>query len=221
MRMPPIRIVADRFVLLRWRENAAVLLKNAVDSSLAELQQWMEWAPPGPEELDVVRDRLAKRHEDFVQGRDFLYLILDPAEQIVLGSTGLHPQAEPGALEIGYWIRTDQTGRGLATGAARVLTRTAFELVGARRVEIRCDPQNLASSAVPRRLGYGLRDVMSQNAMSPQGEPRDTMVWEMTADRFQELQKQGFGGHASSFWGDLDPHGETPKNRTDAPGGLT
>ena len=88
----------------------------------------MEWAPPGPEELDVVRDRLAKRHEDFVQGRDFLYLILDPAEQIVLGSTGLHPQAEPVALEIGYWIRTDQTGRGLATGAAfQYCTHVAIE----------------------------------------------------------------------------------------------
>ena len=187
MRMPPTRIVADRFVLLCWREDAAVLLKKAVDSSLAELQQWMKWAPPGPEKLDAVRARLAKRHEDFVEGRDFFYLILDPAEQIVLGSTGLHPRAEPGALEIGYWIRTDQTGRGLATGAARVLTRTAFELVGARRVEIRCHPQNLASAAVPRHLGYDLREVIDQDAMSPQGESRDTMVWEMTADRFGGL----------------------------------
>ena len=124
-----------------------------------------------------------------MQGRDFFYLILDPTEEMVLGSTGLHPRREPGTLETGYWIRTDQTGRGLATETARVMTRTALDLVGAQRVEIRCDPQNMASAAIPRRLGYDLRETISGDATSPQGEPRDTMVWEMMAARFEELQR--------------------------------
>ena len=94
MRIPPARIVSDRLVLRCWSEDAE------------------------PEELKAVRARLASRHEDFVQGRDFFYLIFDPSEQVVLGSTGLHPRVGPEALEIGYWVRTDQTGRGLATEAA-------------------------------------------------------------------------------------------------------
>ena len=165
MRIPPARIVSDRLVLRCWSEDAE------------------------PEELKAVRARLASRHEDFVQGRDFFYLIFDPSEQVVLGSTGLHPRVGPEALEIGYWVRTDQTGRGLATEAARAMTRTALDLVGAQRIEIRCDPQNLASAAIPRRLGYDLRETISGNATSPQGEPRDTMVWEMMAARFEELQR--------------------------------
>ena len=65
----------------------------------------MEWAPQEPEKLNVVRARLARRRENFVQGSDFFYLIFDPAEQMVLGSTGLHPRAEPGTLETGYSAR--------------------------------------------------------------------------------------------------------------------
>jgi RimJ/RimL family protein N-acetyltransferase len=183
MRLPPTRIVGDGLVLRCWSEEFAVSLKDAVDSSLEELQEWMPWAPSEPEPVEEVKARLAKRREDFIQGRDFFYLILDPTETAVLGCTGLHPRAEAGALEIGYWIRTDHTGRGLATEATRVLTRTALEAVGARRVEIRCDPENKASAAIPERLGYVLIEVLLQNTTSVSGALRDTMVWEMTAER--------------------------------------
>ena len=111
---------------------------------------------------------------------------MDPTETTVLGSTGLHPRIERGALEIGYWIRTDQTGKGLATEAARVLTWVAIEAVGAQRIEIRCDPENRASASIPKRLGCHLGEILLQNT-SVSGELRNTMVWEMTAERFQDL----------------------------------
>jgi RimJ/RimL family protein N-acetyltransferase len=49
------------------------------------------------------------------------------------------------------------------------------------RVEIRCDPRNTASAAVPRRLGYRHVTTLEANVLTPAGEPRDTMVWVQTA----------------------------------------
>jgi RimJ/RimL family protein N-acetyltransferase len=196
VRIPPSRIVTARFVLRCWDEDAAPMLKDAVDSSLAELQQWMDWALQEPSEIAAIQERLAKRRLDFHEGRDFFYLIFDPAEQLVLGGTGLHTRLGPDALEIGYWIRTDRTRQGLATEVARVLTQTAFEAVGVHRVEIRCDPNNVASAAVPRRLGYRLREVLRGNALTPNGQQRDTMVWEMTAQEFASRELDG--RHASA-----------------------
>ena len=64
---------------------------------------------------------------------------------------------QPTLLEIGYWVRSDRTGRGYATSAARILTDTGFDCCpDVDRIEIRCHPANLASAAVPPKLGYRL-----------------------------------------------------------------
>jgi ribosomal-protein-serine acetyltransferase len=54
---------------------------------------------------------------------------------------------------VGYWVRTRETGRGIARAAAAALIRRAFAAHGVDHVEIWCDPGNAASLAVARALG--------------------------------------------------------------------
>jgi RimJ/RimL family protein N-acetyltransferase len=83
------------------------------------------------------------------------YGLFDAGE--VVGGFGLHGRRGPGILEIGYWVRSDRTGQGYATAAARALTDVGFGYFPATfRVEIRCDPANAASAAVAAKLGYSL-----------------------------------------------------------------
>ena len=77
----------------------------------------------------------------------------------------------PEALEIGYWIRADAVGQGYATESTAALTRVAFEVVDVERVEIRCVPENRASAAIPRKLGYSL------------SESGDDLIFALTAAR--------------------------------------
>jgi RimJ/RimL family protein N-acetyltransferase len=175
---PPHRIETDRLVLRCWRRDDAALLKEAVDSSLPELQRWLAWALRDPRDLVFWQDRLQRKEADFAEGTDFEYGVFDRSESRVLGGSGLHARIGPDALEIGYWVRTDSTNRGVATEVAGALTRAALRDVGVGWVEIRCDPANLASAAVPSKLGYRLRETLKQNAQAPDGSPRDTMVWE-------------------------------------------
>ena len=44
-------------------------------------------------------------------------------------------------------------------------------------VEIRCDPRNERSAAIPRRLGFRLESVLEGDTVAPDGSPRDTQVW--------------------------------------------
>ena len=49
------------------------------------------------------------------------------------------------------------------------------------RVEIHCDPENLGSRGVPRRLGYALQ-VTLRNCFTALGAgPRDSEVWTLTS----------------------------------------
>jgi len=176
----PERITTPQLVLRCWQPSDAPPLKEAIDSSLVELRTWMAWAVREPSSLAVLEARLCGFRDDFQHGREWAYGIFDHAETRVLGGAGIHPRLGPDVLEIGYWIRSDAVRRGYATDAAAALTAVAFEFSTVARVEIRCDPRNLRSAAVPRRLGYRHTDTRRGDARTPTGEPRDTMVWTLT-----------------------------------------
>ena len=79
-------------------------------------------------------------------------------------------------MEIGYWVRTDRTRRGIATSAAGALTRAAFSLPGVERVEIHCDQSNRPSAGVAAKLGYILARTEPKEPAAP-GETGRFMVW--------------------------------------------
>ena len=174
-RGPAYRIVTPRLVLRCWDPRDAPLLKDAIDSSLDHLRPWMPWARHEPQTLAQKVELLREFRGQFDLGADSIYGIFDAGEERVLGGTGLHPRIGPGGLEIGYWIRADAAGRGIATESTAALTRVAFELAGVERVEIHCAAENLASAAIPQKLAYSLQE--------PAG---DDLVFTLTAAEFPE-----------------------------------
>jgi RimJ/RimL family protein N-acetyltransferase len=157
------RIETARLVLRCWDPADAGLMKDAIDTSLDHLRPWMPWAEGEPSTLEQKRQLLSRFAEDFARGDDAVYGIFEPDERRVVGSTGLHPRLDGNAREIGYWIRADAIGHGLARESTAALTRVAFEVDRVDWMEIHCDPANVRSAAIPRRLGYELTDDLDGN----------------------------------------------------------
>jgi RimJ/RimL family protein N-acetyltransferase len=177
---PPYRILSARTVVRCWDPRDAPLLKEAIDSSLHHLRPWMEWAEAEPQALAEKVALLRRFRSQFDLGRDFVYGIFDPGEQRVLGGTGLHPRSGEGSLEIGYWIRASEIGQGLATETTAVLTRVALEACRVDRVDIRVDPGNSASLAIPRKLGYSEEATLRRRLPSHgDGIPRDLILFSL------------------------------------------
>lgn len=179
MPAPAYRIQTPRLVIRCWNPADAPLLQEAVTASVEHLRPWMPWAHAEPEELEVKVQRLRQFRASFDTDRDYVYAIFDLAEREVVGGTGLHPRIGAGGLEIGYWISARHAGRGYATEASAALTRVAFEVNGIQRMEIRCDPLNERSAAVPRKLGYTLDATLRANVRGIDGQMRDTQVWSL------------------------------------------
>ncbi|MHC4211310.1 MAG: GNAT family N-acetyltransferase, partial [Planctomycetota bacterium] len=168
-----------------WSPADTPLLQAALETSLDHLRPWMPWAAEEPETLRrKVRARLRRFRAWFDRGRDLVYGLFDPDEQQVLGGTGLHRRIGAGAGEIGYWIHVDHTGRGLATEAAAALTRVGFQTEKLARLEIHCDPANVPSAAIPRKLGFAHQVTVPAWVTSPKEPPRDTMFWVLSAEGF-------------------------------------
>lgn len=177
---PPHRIRTQRCVLRVADPAEAVLLRAAIDSSLEHLRAWLPWAVQEPRSLAETKEHLVRGRERFEQCDDFQYSIFDGDEREILGGVGLHRRGEPGCLEIGYWIRRDRVGQGLATECVRALTIAALGMLGIDRVQIDCDPENQASRRIPEKLGYDLLQHRLRNKKKPTGELRDTLVYQIS-----------------------------------------
>ena len=162
-----------------WEPLDAPRLKEAVDSSLDHLRPWMPWAHEAPVPVDQTAELLRTFRGRFDLGQDFVYGIFSSDEAEAVGGTGLHPRIGDGALEIGYWIRASRAGRGFATEAAASLTRVALAIDGIERVEVRVDPANEASLAIPRKLGFVEEGTLRRRLHGPDGTPlqRDAVVF--------------------------------------------
>lgn len=179
IKTPPYRIVTQRTVLRCYSPADAELLDRSVRESLDHLRRWMPWAHAEPVQLQARMERLRAFRGQFDLDQDYVVGIFTPDESRLIGGTGMHPHIGPDALEIGYWVHVDEVGKGYATEAAAALTRAAFEVSGVRRLEIHCDPRNVASAAVPRKLGYTHEATLRARTATETGALRDQMVWSL------------------------------------------
>jgi RimJ/RimL family protein N-acetyltransferase len=182
---PPYRIRTERLLIRCWDPHDAPLLKEAIDSSLDHLRPWAHWAHDEPRPLEEKVQLLRGFRGRFDLGQDFAYGIFAPDESEVLGGTGLHTCAGEDAFEIGYWIRANRIGKGLALEAASALTRVAFAMCGVDRVEIHVEPANEVSCGIPRRLGFAEDGRLRRRLPAPTGEARrDAILFTMLPEEF-------------------------------------
>ena len=179
---PPYRLTSERLLIRCWNPSDARLLKDAIDSSVDHLRPWMPWAGAEPTPLAEKVALLRRFRGAFDRGDDFIYGMFTPDEAEVVGGTGLHPRVGDDAFEIGYWVRASRAGSGLATEAAAALTHVAFALCGVDRVEIRVDPANERSAAIPRRLGFTQEATLRRRLIGRGGARRDAVVYTLFAD---------------------------------------
>ena len=74
-------------------------------------------------------------------------------------------------------MRTPYAGQGYITEAVAAVTDFAFDVLGARRVFIKCDAKNERSASVARRLGFPFEGTLHCDTRDHFGTLRDTLVF--------------------------------------------
>ncbi len=151
---PPGEVAAGRVRVRRWHLDDAPHLHALLLANLEHLRPWMGWVAAEPLPLEDRRSTITTWSTRWAAGEDFPYAIVDDADGELLGGCGLHRRIAPDGLELGYWVRGDRTGQGIATDAARALVEAAFSVDGITHVEIHHDAANAASRRIPEKLGF-------------------------------------------------------------------
>jgi ribosomal-protein-serine acetyltransferase len=156
----PYSFESERLVIRGPLPGDGPKVRQAVLESQTELRQWMPWAVEIPDEENyevVIRQGQLR----FLSREDLWMLLVLKENDLIVGGSGLHSiNWDVPSFEIGYWVRTSYSGQGLITEAVEAITAFAFEVLGANRVQIRCDSLNERSAAVARRAGYELEAVI-------------------------------------------------------------
>ena len=142
-----------------------------------ELLPWMPWPKVhGTVEDSEASARVARvRFLERTELRMHSYL---KGTGTLVGGSGLHRiDWEVSKFEIGYWCRTRFSGQGYTTETVRGIAAFAFDALGAKRVEIRCDPLNRPSARVAERAGFHLEGELRNDALGTDGTLRNTLVF--------------------------------------------
>lgn len=170
--VPPEELTDGTVTLSKYRAEYAEAMYAAVKSTLPELIRWMTWATEAYS-LEEAQGFTAFSQKSWDEGSSYDYVIL--VDGVPSGSFSLMTRADHDAIEIGYWLRNSVTGKGLATRAASLLTKTAFE-IGGNDVRIRTDVENVKSAAVPQRLGF---TKLGTQPMVIKGKESLHTMWQM------------------------------------------
>jgi ribosomal-protein-serine acetyltransferase len=173
--LPP-SIAADGLELRRWRTTHVDDALRAVELSLPALRLCMPWAQ-GPPSASGLAEVIRTGEQDFDGDREWNYFVFEAVTGELVGAIGIGEHHDPDGPEIGYWIRSDRTGRGYATVATAALINVAFkDLADIQQLRIRMDTANQPSAAVPPKLGFRFYKTESR-PIAAQGHTGHGFVW--------------------------------------------
>jgi RimJ/RimL family protein N-acetyltransferase len=112
-----------------------------------------------------------------VDGTELSTVIADAESEDLLGTIALRrAQHEPDRWSVGYWVAPWARRRGVATTAVRLITAYGFDDLGAQRIDLLAEPENVASVQVAERVGFTRHALMRDNIVI-KGKAHDVFMY--------------------------------------------
>jgi RimJ/RimL family protein N-acetyltransferase len=150
-------------------------------------------------------EQMARWLEGCARSRDPLFFTVGVAGRPVGMTSFLNIVPKWRRLELGHiWLAPEVQRSHVLTEMAYLMLRHAFDELGYRRVEWKCDTLNERSRLAAQRLGFAFEGIFRQH-MIIKGRNRDTAWFAMLDSDWKRI------GPALRTW--LDSPGSTPLRR--------
>ncbi len=153
-----VTIETERLVLREFRrDDRESVHEYAVDP---EVYHYMPWGPNSEDETSAFVERaIASRHRDPRLHFELAITLRETGR--LIGGSGIRAADESfRAADMGYCLRRDAWGKGLATEAAAGLIGFGFEQLRVHRIWATCDTRNVRSARVLEKAGMALEGTM-------------------------------------------------------------
>ena len=177
----PTELEGESIRLRRLSVDDATDMHVAATESAAELETTMPWFSRGMT-LEAFTSWATWAGDAWDRGEHY-ELSIFARDGTYLGSAGLGVDATTRSANLQYWVRTSGTRRGVASEAARLVSRWAIETLGLQRVEIFISEQNVASQMAARKSGAHFEGVL-RNKIRWQEHAYDAHVYSFVPSDF-------------------------------------
>jgi len=125
---------------------------EAVRESISEVSPWMPWCHPDYGLPDA--EAWVKFASEAFESRATFEFVIESLDGRVLGCGGLNQlDSLNQRCNLGYWVRSSETRRGVATATTRALADWAFRETELVRLELLISAENSASMRVAEKAG--------------------------------------------------------------------
>ena len=106
-----------------------------------------------------------------------------------LGNVSIWTASKLGKIaEIGYWVRSDETSKGICTEAVERVLQEAFGTMGYHKVVLRIATGNDASDQVAEKLGF-TREGLLREELLIRGNWVDHSLWSLLDREHRALRR--------------------------------
>src|SRR4030042_411950 len=156
--------LTDGNILLRpYRNSDTEETYRAIKSSLPEIGVWLPFAHP-EYSIKESKDWIKKRPGEWEKGITYEFCIFDAKDGTQIGGCGLNGVSKVDRhANLGYWVRTDRTGQGIAVAATILLAKWGFEVLILNRIEILVAGENQRSLRVAEKAGAKREGVLRRS----------------------------------------------------------
>ncbi|GEO69276.1 GNAT family N-acetyltransferase [Levilactobacillus acidifarinae] len=181
--MQPQQIDAELTLRLPDPQRDAPAVLAAVCASQSEFYPWLPWAT----ELQTITavTTWLQAGVTRTQAGETLELVIEARGQVV-GWIGLrHIDRWNRWAEVGYWLSTPMTGRGIMTRALRAMLDLSFTQQHLEKVILVAATDNRPSNRVAQSLGFQLDGTLRHNCRLADGY-HDENEWSMLATEWPQ-----------------------------------
>jgi RimJ/RimL family protein N-acetyltransferase len=183
----PEALTDGRVRLRRYRPEDAQAMHAAALESHREVGPFLTFCREHYP-LEEAREWARQQHEAWAERSSFEMVVEEIETGRFLGSMGLNQiETLNRAANLGYWIRTSATGRGVATAAGGLALRLAFEHLGLVRVGIYGSVENTASLRVAEKLGAQREGVMRKRLLL-HGRHHDAALYSILLEDWRQAR---------------------------------
>jgi RimJ/RimL family protein N-acetyltransferase len=170
-----VELTDGKVTLRPYRLSDVKETYRAIKSSLTEIGVWLPFAHPdySPGESKAW---IKKRPAEWKAGVCYEFCIFDAKTGEQIGGCALsgidHMSRK---ANLGYWVRTSDTGRGVAPAATLLLAKWGFEALKLTRIEIVVAVENQRSLRVAEKAG-ARREGILRNRLVIRGIAHDAVM---------------------------------------------
>lgn len=158
---PKESLKTERLILLKRDHEHDEEMWRAIEESREFIREYLFWVD-GQKSVDDVINATDMFAREWENDKEWVYDIYTLTDHRLIGSVGAHNiKFLNQSVELGYWLRKSEVGRGYMTEAVEALEKEFFEH-GIHRITICCDANNKKSANVALRAGYQLESVAKE-----------------------------------------------------------